>query len=50
MGSGESRAKASAAIEYARRMPSMTIEKAMAELAAAIESAKEQPTRSGGLL
>lgn len=50
MGFGESRAKAAAAIEYARDIADMTVAKATDELTRAIELAKEQPTRPGGLL
>ena len=50
MGFGESRAKATAAIEHARSRSDLSVDQASAELGRAIEKAKEQPTRAGGLL
>lgn len=50
MGLGDSRAKASAAIEYARSKPDMTVKAAQQELEHLIKVAAERPTRSGGTL
>lgn len=49
MGQGESRAKASAAIEYARGRD-CTVAKASEMLDQAIAVAKQTPTRTGGTL
>lgn len=49
MGQGESRAKTSAAIEYARERVDCTVAKAALLLTQALATAKETPTRPGVL-